>query len=460
MDAEWEEDWVEAFAQAASQGADCGTARAIAWAKVHSKKVESVPSDNPRRRLYIYPNKSSIAAADRGLIARRKAPKSKRGGLDAMQAKEEGVGSGVLRARDIVSGKRVNAYQVKAFFDRHQGSYLAALDKGLRAQESKAIQAWLLWGGDPLYSQVKREIKRDRKNNPATAAAVTKAPKGKKRRRLYAVPPLRKGRPSTWRKTKTGKHRARLGSLPDKWRSEWVRVYKRQYESIRKRSDLNDNQAKTVAAMSAWETIKKMGCRLPKSARPSPAKGAAAPPNKRSRDREKRQSWVCPEWETTEKARAKVVEEVRKESEGVARRERARRRKEEAAMKRADKARAKSKRDFDKTHEKIRKKVVEQQTAKEYSEAFKKSHGAHGLLPPEPKGKKKPAKKKSKRGKETRVPRNTKKYDKSKSYKVGDIINHPTYGIGLVRIAKGKTMEVKFSKRTDGKQIRNLRMGG
>jgi len=120
---------------------------------------------NPRKELYIYPNKSSIAAAKRGLKAREKAPKSKRGGLDAMQAKAAGVGSGVLRARDIIAGKRINAYQVKAFFDRHQGNYISAIAKGLKPEESKAIQAWLIWGGDPLYRQVKRAVERDKKES-------------------------------------------------------------------------------------------------------------------------------------------------------------------------------------------------------------------------------------------------------------------------------------------------------
>lgn len=122
----------------------------------------------PRKTLYIKPNKASIAAARRGLKARDAAPKSKKGGLDALQAHEEGVGSGVLRARDIISGKKINAYQVKAFFDRHQGNYLKAKMKGLKPEESKAIQAWLIWGGDPLYRQVKSAVEKDRRvSNPS-----------------------------------------------------------------------------------------------------------------------------------------------------------------------------------------------------------------------------------------------------------------------------------------------------
>ena len=129
-----------------------------------------------RKTLYIQPNKSSIAAAKRGLKAREKAPKSKKGGLDALQAHEQGIGSGVLRARDIVAGKRVNAYQVKAFFDRHHQNYLNAKLKGLKPEESRAIQAWLIWGGDPLYRQVKRAVEKDKREREK--AKLKKNPDG------------------------------------------------------------------------------------------------------------------------------------------------------------------------------------------------------------------------------------------------------------------------------------------
>ena len=119
------------------------------------------------KKLYIKPNKAAQKAAKRGLEARRKAPKSKRGGLDAIQASVEGVGSGVLRARDIVAGKRVNAYQVNAFFNRHRNNYLNARVDGLKPEESRATQAWLLWGGEPLRKQAAAAVRKDKaKRNP------------------------------------------------------------------------------------------------------------------------------------------------------------------------------------------------------------------------------------------------------------------------------------------------------
>ena len=101
---------------------------------------------------------------------RRKVSKSKRGGLDPAEAHEQGIGSGVLRARDIANGKRINAYQVKAFFDRHKKNYIEARIKGKKWEDSKAWQAWDLWGGEPRRKQVEAAVAKDKreraKKNP------------------------------------------------------------------------------------------------------------------------------------------------------------------------------------------------------------------------------------------------------------------------------------------------------
>ena len=131
--------------------------------------------DNPRKKLYIYPNASSRKVAERALDKRREIPRSKRGGLDAIQAHEQGVGSGVMRARDIASGKRINAYQVKAFFDRHRGNYVKARADGKAWKDSKALQSWDLWGGEPLRKQVESAVSKDRRSsNPAKADKMSK----------------------------------------------------------------------------------------------------------------------------------------------------------------------------------------------------------------------------------------------------------------------------------------------
>ena len=123
-----------------------------------------------RKKLYIYPNEAARKVARRALDRRKELPKSKRGGLDAMEAHEEGIGSGVLRARDIAAGKRINAYQVKAFFDRHRSNYTKARADKKKWEDSKAWQAWDLWGGEPLRKQVEAAVRKDKraraKSNP------------------------------------------------------------------------------------------------------------------------------------------------------------------------------------------------------------------------------------------------------------------------------------------------------
>lgn len=110
-------------------------------------------------KIPVKPPEAAKQIAKRALEARAEAPKSKRGGLDTKKAGEQGVGSGVARARDIIAGREVNAKQVKAFFDRHEGNYRAALAKNIPLKESKARQAWGLWGGDPMRSAAERAVK-------------------------------------------------------------------------------------------------------------------------------------------------------------------------------------------------------------------------------------------------------------------------------------------------------------
>jgi len=83
-------------------------------------------------------------AAKRGLELRRKYG---RGGLDAQQANREGVGSGVQRASDLMSGK-VSYRTVKrmaAFFSRHRKNKDSRTDNG---EPGAGMIAWAIWGGD------------------------------------------------------------------------------------------------------------------------------------------------------------------------------------------------------------------------------------------------------------------------------------------------------------------------
>lgn len=110
-------------------------------------------------KIPVTPPPAARTIAKKALEVRSNAPKSKKGGLDTKQAGEQGIGSGVARARDIVAGRAVDARQVKAFFDRHEGNYKAAVAKGVPIAESKAKQAWGLWGGTPMRSAAEKAVR-------------------------------------------------------------------------------------------------------------------------------------------------------------------------------------------------------------------------------------------------------------------------------------------------------------
>jgi len=106
--------------------------------------------------------------AERGLELRRK---HKRGGFDAKQAKEAGVGSGVQRASDLKSGrvsfktiKRMNSYLSRArqWKDRREKN----------GEPSAGMIAYLLWGGEPAYHWVRRIIKQEEKVEKGSMQAL------------------------------------------------------------------------------------------------------------------------------------------------------------------------------------------------------------------------------------------------------------------------------------------------
>jgi hypothetical protein len=117
-------------------------------------------------KIYIKPTKTAQQAAMRGLDARRRAPRSRKCCLTTQEAGKQGIGSGIARARDIIAGRQVNASQVKAYFDRHEGFYRDAMARARKsglsldeaAEREPAIQGWWIWGGDPLRRSANRAV--------------------------------------------------------------------------------------------------------------------------------------------------------------------------------------------------------------------------------------------------------------------------------------------------------------
>jgi len=97
--------------------------------------------------------------ARRGLALREK---YNRGGLDASQAKSEGVGSGVARARDIINGNLSldTVKRMYAFFSRHEKNYNPKKKMPDGGPTAGTI-AWLLWGGSAGLAFARRVLKQE-----------------------------------------------------------------------------------------------------------------------------------------------------------------------------------------------------------------------------------------------------------------------------------------------------------
>lgn len=85
-------------------------------------------------------------AARRGLELRRKYG---RGGLSGAEASEQGIGSGVQRASNLINSDKVSPETIRrmvSFFARHERNKNSRLTNG---EPGAGMIAWLLWGGDP-----------------------------------------------------------------------------------------------------------------------------------------------------------------------------------------------------------------------------------------------------------------------------------------------------------------------
>jgi len=94
------------------------------------------------------PTSAMVANAKRGLAARAKAPDSQKGGLSASEAKAEGVGSGVVRARDIINGNLSldTVKRIYSFLSRSRQHYKPK-ERTASGGLTPGTQAYLSWGG-------------------------------------------------------------------------------------------------------------------------------------------------------------------------------------------------------------------------------------------------------------------------------------------------------------------------
>ena len=107
----------------------------------------------PASELAFTPPRSVQEAARRGLRWREQFG---RGGLTPAEAAEQGIGSGITRARGLASGAPVPLSQVRriaAYFSRHQVDQHAPHFDDMTNPSNGRI-AWELWGGYPAWDWV------------------------------------------------------------------------------------------------------------------------------------------------------------------------------------------------------------------------------------------------------------------------------------------------------------------
>ena len=88
-------------------------------------------------------------AAKRALEARDKAPASRKG-MTAV---------GLARANQLINGDNLSISTIRRMFSylsRARANYLNAKAKGLKAEDSPAIQAYLGWGGSAGLAWVRK----------------------------------------------------------------------------------------------------------------------------------------------------------------------------------------------------------------------------------------------------------------------------------------------------------------
>ena len=105
-------------------------------------------------------------AAKRGLEMRRKAPKSQKGGLTRKEGSQQGIGSGVQRASNLVRGavSEQTIPRMVSFFARHGKNIQRARQNPSKFPRMRIAD--LLWGGasgERWANSQKRKLERKAK---------------------------------------------------------------------------------------------------------------------------------------------------------------------------------------------------------------------------------------------------------------------------------------------------------
>lgn len=127
-----------------------------------------MPSIRSRlRQINVRPPRSAIENARKGLQIRASLPPSRRGGLEPDEAAKTGLRSGVTLARRLAAfpfgDPQAVLEEPEAYYMalcRFRGMAYRALEQGKTAQTSKAIQVYLMRGGDPMLEMFERLLEK------------------------------------------------------------------------------------------------------------------------------------------------------------------------------------------------------------------------------------------------------------------------------------------------------------
>lgn len=113
-------------------------------------------------KINFHPPKEVRGSAKKGLELRKK---FKRGGLTSQIAGKLGIGSGIVRAANLASGKKVAPRTIKRmvnYFNRHRKDKRPGWSNP--KNPTNGYIAWMLWGGDAGRHWA-RKILRQMKSN-------------------------------------------------------------------------------------------------------------------------------------------------------------------------------------------------------------------------------------------------------------------------------------------------------
>lgn len=115
-------------------------------------------------KVTVRPPRSAQVFARKGFDAREAALRSKKCCTRA----------GMTRAHSILRGEQQDAVDIRGWFRRHEGYYRKARARAVAegrtlrqaAPDEPAIQAWWIWGGDPMWAAAEDAVARARRGNP------------------------------------------------------------------------------------------------------------------------------------------------------------------------------------------------------------------------------------------------------------------------------------------------------